>query len=397
MTIATGTDTLAASAPHDVVHPTYLDCNATTPVDPAVLAEVVKYLQLEYGNAGSRTHGYGQRAKERVNRAREEVAAVVAAKPDEVVFTSGATESNNLAILGLEVAGQKMQRRHIVTTQIEHKAVLEPAERLRERGFDVTFVAPNSDGWVDPAEVADAVRPDTLLVSVMAANNETGVIQPIPEIVDRLRDHDTYIHVDAAQAFGKRVDDLRDSRIDMISASGHKLYAPKGIGALIVRRRGYRRTPLTPLTLGGGQERGLRSGTLPVALIAGFAVAATAAVAEQQSRAAYCTELRDGLLQALVPLDAVVNGDPDRTMPHTLNFSVPGVDSEAAIVALKDIAAISNGSACTSQSYDPSHVLVAMKLPDARIQGALRISWSHLTERPDWAQITDRLAKIQHG
>ncbi|MFC4605844.1 cysteine desulfurase DndA [Rhodococcus kronopolitis] len=397
MTIAPGTDSFDQTASHGDSRPVYLDCNATTPIEPAVLREVVEFLQGDFGNAGSRTHAYGQRAKERVNRAREEVAAVVGAKPDEVIFTSGATESNNLAILGLEEIGRNTGRRHIITTQIEHKAVLEPVERLRDRGFDVTLLPPNRGGWVEPQSVADALRPDTLLVSVMAANNETGVIQPIGAIADALESHDTYLHVDAAQAFGKLLDELRNSRIDMMSVSGHKLYAPKGIGALILRRRGYRRIPLTPLTIGGGQERGLRSGTLPVALIAGLATSATIAVRHHDSRTAHCIKLRDRLITALEPLNASFNGDLDRTMPHTLNFSVPGVDSEAAIVALKDLVAISNGSACTSQSYDPSHVLVAMNLPDERIHGALRFSWSHLTEEPDWMQVASRLQLIQHS
>lgn len=395
MTIAPGTDTNSRGNSGDSNHPTYLDCNATTPVDPAVLAEVLLFLQDEYGNAGSRTHSYGQRAKQRVNRAREEVAAVVSAKPDEVVFTSGATESNNIAILGLEEAGTRTARRHIIATQIEHKAVLEPVERLRQRGFEVTLLPSSADGRINPDDVAEALRPDTLIVSIMAANNETGVIQPIPDVAKVLDTHDAYFHVDAAQAFGKITNHIVSSRIDMISISGHKLYAPKGIGALVVRRRGYNRVPLTPLTIGGGQERGLRSGTLPVALIAGLGTASIAAMTNHTVWRDHCLELRRGLLDALKPLNADLNGDPEFTMPHTLNFSIPGVDSEAAIVALKDIAAISNGSACTSQSYDPSHVLVAMGLSQKRIQGALRFSWSHLTELPNWSAIAERLHHIR--
>ncbi|ORL10309.1 cysteine desulfurase DndA [Prescottella equi] len=396
MTVAPSTDNFDETA-RKAAAPTYLDCNATAPIDPVVLSEVVEYLQNEFGNAGSRTHSYGQRAKERVIRAREEVASVVAAKPDEVVFTSGATESNNLAILGLEEAGRATSRRHIITTQIEHKAVLEPVERLRNKGFDITLLPPTKGGWVEPTAVADALRPDTLLVSVMAANNETGVVQPIGEIADVLATHEAYFHSDAAQAFGKLTDELRNPRIDMLSVSGHKLYAPKGIGALIARRRGYKRIPLTPLAVGGGQERGLRAGTLPVALIAGLATAANEAAADHEARMQRCHALRAHLISALEPLGVTLNGDLDRTMPHTLNFSVPGVDSEAAIVALKDLVAISNGSACTSQSYDPSHVLVAMNLSDDQIQGALRFSWSHMTPEPDWPQVVERLRQIQRS
>lgn len=373
----------------------YLDCNATTPIDPVVLAEVVHYLQNDYGNAGSRTHSYGQRAKERINRAREQVAAPASAKPDEVIFTSGATESNNLAILGLEQAGRRSGRMHIVTTQIEHKAVLEPIRELVKRGFEVTEVAPNSGGWVESEAIAGAVRADTLLVSVMAANNETGVIQPLTEIADRIVGYDAFFHVDAAQAYGKLANVFDNPRIDLISLSGHKIFAPKGVGALIARRRGYSRIPLQPLIIGGGQERGLRSGTLPVALIAGLGVAVFEAARNYSSRQARVVQLRDGLLEALAPLDIRLNGERERMLPHTLNFSVTGVDSEAAIVALKDVVAVSNGSACTSQKYEPSHVLVAMGIATAQIEGALRFSWSHLTEQPDWEAVTHRLKRIR--
>lgn len=396
MTVATPTDNRIPAA-REVIQPgrpVYLDCNASTPVDPRVRAEVMTYLAEEFGNAGSRTHGYGQTAKERVNRARQEVAAVVAAQPDEVVFTSGATESNNLAILGLAAHGEQVGRRHIVSSQIEHKAVLEPLEELIRRGFDVTLLPPNGGGWVNPDDVRRALRPDTLLVSVMAANNETGVIQPIPEIAGGLAEHEAYFHVDAAQAFGKQLEPLRNPRIDLLSVSGHKLYAPKGIGALVARRRGYRRIPLRPLLFGGGQERGLRPGTLPVPLIAGLGLAATLAVREHAERTQQCAAVQRDALAALGPLGIVLNGDPERLAAHTLNFSVPGVDSEAAIVALKDLVAISNGSACTSQSYEPSHVLTAACLPDAQVAGALRLSWSYLTPTINWPPVAERLRKL---
>lgn len=339
---------------------------------------------------------YGQIAKERVRLARDQVAAVADAQPEEVIFTSGATESNNLALLGLQEYGLEAGRRHIVCTQIEHKAVLEPAGVLGRRGFDVTMVAPTPGGWVDPAAVAAAVRPDTLLVSVMAVNNETGVIQPIEAIAEALTDSEAYFHVDAAQAFGKLIPPLQLKRIDMMSISGHKLFAPKGIGALIARRRRFKRPPLSPLMFGGGQERGLRPGTLPVALIAGLGMAAELALAENQERTARCQAIRTKALAALEPLQIVTNGNLDRTVPHTLNFSVPGIDSEAAIVALKDVAAISNGSACTSQSYEPSHVLVAAGLPESQVAGALRLSWSHLTDEIDWELIATRLGRLRN-
>jgi cysteine desulfurase len=375
----------------------YLDCNATTPVDPRVQAEVLTYLAEEFGNAGSRTHAYGQVAKDRVNRARRQISAVVDARPEEVVFTSGATESDNLAILGLADHGIHVGRRHIISTQIEHKAVLEPLEEMAHRGFEVTLLPPTVGGWIDPDAIRHMLRPDTLLVSVMAANNETGVIQPIPEIADAVTGSEAYFHVDAAQAFGKQIEPMRHRRIDLMSISGHKIFAPKGIGALVTRRRGYQRPPLRPLLFGGGQERGLRPGTLPVALIAGLGTAAELARREHMERARSCAAIQTAALAALRPLGIILNGDPDRLVPHTLNFSVPGVDSEAAIVALKDLAAISNGSACTSQTYEPSHVLTSAGLPSEQIAGALRLSWSHLTPPVDWGQIADRLQRLAHA
>jgi cysteine desulfurase len=392
MTVTTRTDIhRSAEGSASPAHPVYLDCNATTPIDPRVQAEVLQYMAEEFGNAGSRTHAYGQVAKERVNRARQEVAAVVAAQPDEVIFSSGATESNNLAILGLAAYGERTRRRHIVGTQIEHKAVLEPLSYLAGRGFELTLLPPTSGGWIEPHRIREALRQDTLLVTVMGVNNETGVIQPLDEIADVLGDHDAFFHVDGAQAFGKLFEPLKNSRIDFLSISGHKLYAPKGIGALVARRRGYNRPPVQPLMYGGGQERGIRPGTLPVALIAGLGTAASLAVREQSERSAYCASYRTDLLAALMPLGAELNGDSDRSVRHTINLSIPGIDSEAAIVALKDLVAISNGSACTSQSYEPSHVLQAMGMSRERIAGAMRLSWSYLTPSLDCALIAERL------
>lgn len=373
----------------------YLDCNATTPIEPAVLAEVQYYLAEEYGNAGSRSHVYGQAAKERVNRAREEVAAVVGAQSEEVIFTSGATESDNLALLGLASHGEATGRRHIVSTQIEHKAILEPLEFLASQGFEVTLVPPTSGGWVDPDAIASAMRPDTLAVSVMAVNNETGVEQPIDAIALVLDSHDAYFHVDAAQAFGKTDGGLSNQRVDLLSVSGHKLYAPMGIGALVMRRRGYKRPPLAPLTFGGGQERGLRPGTLPVPLIAGLGTAASLAHKYGDVWRERCIAFKERLLLALEEIDGQINGDPSRTLPHTLNYSVAGVDSEAAMVTLKDVVALSNGSACTSQSYEPSHVLLAMGFDEQRAASALRFSWCHLTPEPEWDRFIERLGSLQ--
>lgn len=366
--------------------PVYLDCAATTPIEPLVADEVLLYMSQEYGNAGSRTHEWGVRAKRRVQEAREQVAGLVGCATDEVVFTSGATEANNLALLGLEPYARESGRTHVITTAIEHKAVLEPLARLGARGFDVSVVEPDSEGSVNAHEIAQHLRDDTVLVSVMLVNNETGVIQPIDEISGVLAEHDAYLHVDAVQGVAKGVTAARNSRIDLLSLSGHKLFAPKGIGALVARRRGYKRVPLTPLMVGGGQERGLRAGTAPTALIAGLGLAAEMAVKDVVQRHVACKAFGDALVGALEPLNPVINGSAER-VPDILNVSLTGLDSEAAIVASKREIAISNGAACTSQSYDASHVLTAMGLPPERIASALRFSWCHLTPTPDWASV----------
>jgi cysteine desulfurase len=372
---------------------TYLDCNATSPLEPGVRELMFEWFSRT-GNAGSRTHDYGAEAKRAVVNARKQVAAIVDAKPDEVVFVSGATEANNLAILGVARRADP-SRRHVIATKLEHKAVLEPMDALKDLGFEVTLVDPTPGGWVDPDEIQAALRPDTLLVSVMHVNNETGVLQPLGEISELLQGHEAYFHVDAAQGFGKRLEDLRNPRLDLISVSSHKIYGPQGVGALIARIRGYDRVPLAPLAVGGGQEYGLRPGTLPVALIAAFGLAAELAGRDAERRAASCRSQKEQVLKALAPLGIRLHGDQDRVLPHVLNFSVEGLDGEAAIVALKDLIAISNGSACTSQVYSPSHVLQAMGLPEDAIEGALRLSWCHMTEEVDWEAVAKRIVQLR--
>ena len=375
----------------------YLDCAATTMVDPRVAETVMRLLVDEYGNAGSRTHAFGLRAQQEVSRARERIAAALAADPDEIVFTSGATESNNLALLGLAAHGEAEGRRHVVSTAIEHKAVLEPLERLAsDHGFEVTLVRPDPLGHVEAGRVLAAVRHDTLLVSVMHANNETGALQPIEAVADGLDPSGgPFFHVDAAQTFGKETRALRHRRIDLVSVSGHKVFAPKGVGALLARRRDGRRPPLRALMVGGGQERGLRPGTQPVALIAALGHAVEIAEAERADRRRRCERMRADAMRALAPLSPLVHGDPDRgVLPHILSLAIPGLDSEAAMVALKDLAAVSNGSACTSARYEPSHVLAAMGLPDDVVAGTLRLSWSHGTPAVPWDRIVAQLADL---
>lgn len=373
----------------------YLDCNATAPMEPAVSQTVLRFMTEEYGNAGSRTHEFGNRAKLGVQNARVQIAKAMAVEPEEVIFTSGATESDNIAILGLAPFAERAGKRHIVTTAIEHKAVLEPVEALRSRGFEVTIVAPEPGGYVDPARIGEALRPDTLLVSVMHVNNETGVEQPLAEICDQLANHDACLHVDAAQSFGKRNGPLTHPRIDLLSLSGHKIYGPKGVGALITRRRGMNRPPVEPLTFGGGQERGLRPGTLPVPLVIGMGLAAELAAKNADRRQNVCQAFRVKLLSGLAPLDPQLNGDQERVMPHVLNFAIPGVDAEAFMLATKGLIAVSNGSACTSQSYQPSHVLKAMGLSMDRIQSSLRFSWCHMTPEVDWSEVVEAVEGIR--
>lgn len=372
---------------------TYLDMNATSPVLVEVADLVRKMFLEEYGNAGSRTHEFGANAKKAVEKARKQVADVVDADKSEVIFTSGATESNNIAILGLKEFGEANNKKHIITTRIEHKAVLEPIEHLEKNGFTVSYLEVDQSGVVNTGQLKELLQDDTLLVSIMHVNNETGSIQPVKKICDALELHEAYLHIDAAQSFAKLSDDLKNDRVDLISASGHKVYAPKGIGALIMRKRGFLKPPLKPIMFGGGQEKGLRPGTLAVPLIAGFGLACEIAQKNAVSWQQQAQNLKDELVQALNTLEAQYNGE--NTSPFVLNFSVPGINSEAAMVMLKGIAAVSNGSACTSSSYTPSHVLTAMQLDEKRIAGAIRVSWGHMTESLPITEIIEKLESLR--
>jgi cysteine desulfurase len=352
-------------------------------------------MSVDFGNAGSRTHAMGRTARAAAEHARDQVAAVVGATRGEVVFTSGATESNNLAILGLSHHGRRTGMKHLVSTGIEHHAVLEPLQELQRDGFSLTLVPPGPGGRVDAAAVRAAVREDTLLVSMMHVNNETGVIQPIEAVAAALTDHAAYFHVDAAQSFGKLLEPLRHPRIDLLSISGHKVHAPKGVGALVARRRAGSRPPLRPLMFGGGQELGLRPGTLPVHLTAGLGLAAELAAAEAAERAAACRLFRERLLAGLAPLDPMLVGDPVHVVPHIVNLSFPGLDSDQVIEALADCVAISSGAACTSQSHTCSHVLTAMGLGGSQLSGAVRLSWCHLTEDVDWGAVAQTIRRLR--
>jgi cysteine desulfurase len=369
-----------------MTQPTYLDCAATCPLDPRV-ADLMLRQAMDCGNPGSRTHDYGNRARKAVEHARDQVAAVTASRRSEVIFTSGATESNNLAILGLAAFGRESGRTHIVTTQIEHPAVQEPILELERQGFLVTRIAPHPGGWVDAQDVLQAVRPDTLLVSVMHVNNETGVAQPIAEIADGLDHSPAQFHVDAAQSFGKLIEPLRHPRIDLIAACAHKIMGPQGIGR-------EQPSPLRPLLFGGGQERGLRPGTLPAHLIAAFGLAAELALSEAPERHCHAINYRADLLAGLAPLEPLINGEIDRASPYLINLSLPGLDCESVMDAWRDIAAVSNGSACASQQAHCSYVLSAMGLGRDRADGAIRISWCPLTPPPDCASMVQAIQAL---
>lgn len=377
--------------------PAYLDCNATTPVEKEVACEVQRFLVEEFGNPASPVHMYGTSARMAVEKARRDVATLVAAKADEVIFTSGATESNNLALLGLAEVGRKSGRTHIICSAIEHKAVLDPVERLTMRGFEVTFIPVDHGGVVSVEALAQALRPETLCVSIMHVNNETGVVQPLEEVVRALEGHHAWLHVDAAQGFGKELELLRQSRIELISISAHKIFGPKGVGALIRRRRSGEFPPLTPLMFGGGQEQGLRPGTLAAHLIVGLGMAARVAQRDESMRRKLCLAFKKELLEVLEPFDVVVHGDPLRAMPHCVNLSIPGVEAHVALSALKNLLAFSNGSACTAHTQQPSHVLKAMGLDGRRLNEAIRLSWCHLTGKVDWSQVCSIITKIRGG
>jgi cysteine desulfurase len=375
----------------------YLDCNATTPVESSVFRLMSEFTEKNYGNAASMYHDFGVMARTAADIARRHIAGIASARPDEVIFTSGATESNNLAILGLAKEGMRTGRKHIITTAAEHKSVLETFEALEQMGFEADILPVDSGGRTDTQRLRECLRPDTLLVSVMHVNNETGVIQPLGEILEVLESSDALFHTDAAQGFGKELSALKSQRIDMISVSGHKMYAPKGVGALIMRRRNGVLPPVSPLFYGGGQEHGLRPGTLPVQLIAGFGEAAKLAVADNALRIEKCLAYREKVMSALAELGAVVNGEEISTVPHTVNVFLEGIRAESAIKALAGVAAVSAVSACTSHKSAPSHVLDAMGMSEERALSSLRFSWCHMTPDADWDRIVGILKNLRGG
>lgn len=359
----------------------YLDYNASAPIDPRVLDHMVEVYRTHFGNADSRTHTFGTEAKELVNQGRRTIAELLGVDSTDLFFTSGSTESNNMAILGLLEYALASGRNHFITTAIEHKSVIESMRFLQSRGCVVDFVAPGPSGRVEPEQILERVTDKTLLASVMHINSETGIIQPVRVIGDALSDSPVYFHVDATQSFGKRNEELRQVKCDMLSITAHKLGGPQGIGALVLRRdHRYQRPPVKPLMYGGQQERGFRPGTTPVALVAGFALAAQLCDSEADRRMEMCKEFKEQFFNEIAGIDYVLNGDPQFCIPTTVNISFSGVDAEGLFLALKDEYAFSNGSACNSGSHRPSYVLSAMGLSEQRISEAVRISWSGETK-----------------
>jgi cysteine desulfurase len=357
--------------------PVYLDNNATTKVDPRVLEAMIPFFTEDFGNAASRNHPFGWKAEEAVDYAREQIATLIGANEKEIIFTSGATESNNLALKGVfEMYAEK--GKHIITAVTEHKAILDTCKHLEKQGAEITYLHPAENGLLTVAQVEEAIRPDTILVSIMFGNNEIGVLQPIREIGAVCKKHGVLFHSDATQAVGKIPVDVIADNIDLMSFTAHKMYGPKGIGALYVRRKNPR-VKVTAQMDGGGHERGMRSGTLNVPGIVGFGKAAEVASLDMQSDTERIIKMRDRLENALLTLEeSYLNGSKEHRLPHTTNISFKYVEGEGLMMAIKDIA-VSSGSACTSASLEPSYVLKSLGLDDELAHSSLRFGLSRFT------------------
>ena len=374
----------------------YLDSQATTPLDPRALDAMLPYLTGVYGNPHSRTHAYGWESGDAVETAREQVASLISADPKEIIFTSGATESNNMAIKGV-AHFYKEKKNHLITTVTEHKCVLDSCRSLQREGFEVTYLDVREDGLIDMDALKAALRPDTILLSVMYVNNEIGVIQDIPALGDLCRERSILFHVDSAQATGKIDIDLGALKVDLMSFSAHKTYGPKGMGALYVRRKP--RVRIEAQIHGGGHERGMRSGTLPTHQIVGMGEAFRLAKLEMKTENERIRMLRDKLWRGLSRIEEVyVNGDMERRVPHNLNVSFNYVEGESLIMAIKDLA-VSSGSACTSASLEPSYVLRALGRSDELAHSSIRFSVGRFTteEEVDFAVklLQDKVGKLR--
>jgi len=358
--------------------PIYMDYSSTTPIDPRVAEKMIPYLREQFGNPASRSHMYGWSAEKAVENARQQVATLINADSREIIWTSGATEANNLAIKGA-TNFYKDKGRHIITVKTEHKAVLDVVRELERKGFEATYLQPQENGLITLEQLESAIRPDTILVTVMLVNNEIGVIQPVAEIGELCRRKKIIFHCDAAQATGKISIDLEKWKIDLMTFTAHKTYGPKGIGALYVRRKP--RTRLEAQMHGGGHERGLRSGTLPTHQIVGMGAAFEIAYEEMNEEVAYIKTLHNRLMAGLRNIEeSYVNGDIEHRVPHNLNVSFNYVEGESLIMAIKDIA-VSSGSACTSASLEPSYVLRAIGRNDELAHSSIRFTIGRFTTK----------------
>jgi cysteine desulfurase len=368
-----------------------MDGHATTRVDPQVVEAMLPYLSDRFGNPSSQSHGYGWEAAAAVKQARQILADAIAASPEEIVFTSGATEANNLAIKGVTEAN--LQRgRHLITLQTEHRAVLEPCQYLERLGFEVTYLPVQGDGLIDLQQLQASLRPDTILVSVMAANSEIGVLQPLAEIGAICHAHQVLFHTDVAQAIAKIPLDVQTSNIDLMSLTAHKVYGPKGIGALYIRRKNPR-VQLAPQIHGGEQERGFRSGTLATHQIVGFAKAIELGLAEQPQESERLRQLRDRLYSRLQTLEGIyLNGHSTQRLPGSLNISVEGVDGAALLLALRSQVALSSGSACASGRAEPSPVLIALGRDKALASASLRFGIGRFNTLDEVDFVTEQVA-----
>lgn len=372
----------------------YLDFNASAPIDERVLEVMISTYKNIIGNADSRTHDFGAAANKVVENARKRVAHILGISSSEVLFTSGSTESNNIAVQGLRDYAKKTEKKHIITTSIEHKSVLESAKALQKEGFEVDFLEPDSSGKISVERLKELVRTDTLLVSVMHVNNETGIIQPVSEIGEYLSDKNIYFHVDATQSFGKLVDELKNLKYDMLSMSAHKISGPQGVGVLVLRKKNHKSPPVTGIMYGGQQERGIRPGTIPVALIAGLGKACILAEENYADNEIKCRHIKDEIIKILSEsgVSYEINGKPELCICSTLNICFHGVSSEALMLSTKHYLSISNGSACNSNSYKPSYVLSAMGIPEEKIYDSVRISWGPQSDEEEIKEAIKRIA-----
>ena len=370
----------------------YLDNNATTPVDPQVLEAMLPYFKEKFGNAASRSHQYGWEAEQAVETARQQIAALINADPKEILFTSGATEGNNLAIKGV-AAMYAEQGRHLITQSTEHKAVIDPCKYLEQHGYRVTYLTPDRYGRIDPQQVADAFKDDTILVSIMHGNNEIGTLQPLAEIGKLCKARGVLFHTDACQTFGKVPIDVQAMGIDLLTLSGHKIYGPKGVGAVYVRRQ-RPRVRCEPIIHGGGHERGMRSGTLNVPGIVGLGKAAELCGQHMEAEAARLTALRERLKDGILSqLDEVeLNGHPTERTPTNLNLSFKYVEGESLMMGMREIA-VSSGSACTSASLEPSYVLRAIGVGDELAHSSIRFSLGRFNTEAEIDYTVERVVK----